>query len=509
MIDKMKKNNTLLIIIISVLHWMVTFFTDRIIFVVSPMTNLSDYIICKVLLLFVLLYIYRTLYRLFLAPDKKTCCEKKILQYALIYLIPVILILLIKIPHGFISNDESLIYTTAINLTHDTWFNYMTTYYYIVCLMLIPSWCAPILIKAAIQTLIAGYFIYRLSKVITFKYAKFGYILFLLYPVIAYTASAHRLPVYYLLYLLFLIILLFDHMEKNELTRTKGVLLILIGAVLTQWRTEGIYLAVLVPILLLIVYRNLRTRQAIIKLLLSFILIQYIISIPQTGFFAKEVNAAADDRMKPFYAYTITNMYRNGLDLEKNKADLEIVDHYLSISAIESINDYYGDINYEDVLILYKEGYIGVRPEATVADFFAYSAALKRIFINNPDVFIKTRIGAFQYAALPFHITFTGFSIKPLISFAISIVKTISYNLFIPLTIVFVLCLYTLIRKRWFTFFVMGGMIAHWFIVFILAPASYFKYYFPVYMIAYFYIIMLAFQFFYNRTHDDKLEVLK
>ena len=64
--------------------------------------------------------------------------------------------------------------------------------------------------------------------------------------------------------------------------------------------------------------------------------------------------AAADDRMKPFYAYTITNMYRNGLDYEKNKEDLEIVDRYLSLDMIESINEYYGDINYEDVLILYK-----------------------------------------------------------------------------------------------------------------------------------------------------------
>ncbi|NLG05878.1 MAG: hypothetical protein GX567_18945, partial [Clostridia bacterium] len=360
-----------------------------------------------------------------------------------------------------------------------------------------------------IQILIAGYFMNRLTKVVSFKYARFGYLLFLLYPVIAYTASAHRLPIYYLLYLLFLIVLLFDYIEGLTLTRTKAAFLILSGVILTQWRTEGVYLAVLVPILLFIVYRNLRTRSAVIKFLIAFILVQYIVSIPQTGLFAKEVDAAADDRMKPFYAYTITNMYRNGLDLEKNKEDLEIVDHYLSLSAIEAINEYYGDINYEDVLILYKEGYIGVRPEATVADFFAYSSALKRIFINNPDVFLKTRIGAFRYAALPFHITFTGFSPKPLISFAVSIVKTVSYNLFIPLAIILMLCIYTLFRKRWFTFFVMGGMLTHWFIVFILAPASYFKYYFPIYIVAYFYVLMLTLQLIYNHFHDTKISVLK
>ena len=37
------------------------------------------------------------------------------------------------------------------------------------------------------------------------------------------------------------------------------------------------------------------------------------------------------------------------------------------------------------------------------------------------------------------------------------------------------------------------GLFAHWFIVFVLAPASYFKYYFPIYFTVYFwYILMVA-----------------
>lgn len=499
-----KTNHLLPICGIALIHWLITFFTDKSIFVVSPTVNLSDYIICKVLLYVILFFFYRTLYRILFTKDKNNLPEYSILRYSLVYLLPVLAILVIKLPQGFLSNDESLIFESAINLQHYTWFYYITTYYYIICLMLIPSWIGPIMIKVIIQLLVVGYAMYRLIRFLGVKYGKYGYLLFLMYPVISYTTSAHRLPIYYLLYFVLITTLLFDLLEHVSLTKTRAFWLLVLGSVLTQWRTEGIYLAVLIPILLFIVYSNIRTKKTAVIILLSSIVLQYVISIPQNGLVASEMSAAADDRMKPFYAYTITNMYRNGLDYQTNKEDLDIVDKYLSLEAIDAINEYYGEINYEDVLILYKEGFIGVRPEATVADFFNYANAMKHICLNNLDVFFQTRWGAFCYAAQPYKIVFEGLSLRSLISFGISIVKTIAYNLFIPCIITLLLCIYTLIKKRWFTFFVTGGLIAHWFIVFVLAPASYFKYYFPVYFTAYFYAFLLILQTIYNRNHVEK-----
>ncbi|MCR4684996.1 MAG: hypothetical protein K5649_05965, partial [Lachnospiraceae bacterium] len=167
--------------------------------------------------------------------------------------------------------------------------------------------------------------------------------------------------------------------------------------------------------------------------------------------------------------------------------------------------DYYGDINYEDVLILYEGDFVGVREDAGVTEFFDYANALKRIFAGNPDVFLKTRIGAFCYAALPYHVE-TG---SGMVSLLVSLVKSVSYNLFIPLGIILILCIYCLFRKRWFSFFVFGGVLAHWFIVFILAPASYFKYYFPVYITAYFYLMLLLMAAVYDHFHGKKGEEKK
>ena len=495
----MKKYKTQMIcLILAIIHICVTFITDRIIFEFpnigagNYMTARVDYIICKIIVFGVLYLFYYGLYLLIVDKSDKHNKIAAIVKTALPYLVVVIGVLLIKLPGGYITNDENSIYSNAVTLTHDTWFYYLTTYYYIVSLMLVPFKYGPIIVKVIIQLWTVGYVVYRIKQYFGNKTGMFGYVLFLLYPVIAYTSSAHRLPVYFLVYLMIFTKLLFDGLEKKKASVVDLTCIIVAGAMLTQWRTEGIYLAVFIPIVCFLTYTNIRNKKGVIYFIIAFVAVQYIVSIPQNGFMAKNLDDAANDRMKPFYAYTITNMYRNGLDLEKNAEDLAIVDKYISLDVIKAINEHYVDINYEDVLILYQEGFVGVRENASVEDFINYSDAVKRIFINNPDVFIKTRWGAFCYAALPYHINYTGMGVKSLVQLGISVVKTVMYNLFIPTIICVCLCVTSLIRRKWYSFFVFSGLLAHWFIVFILAPASYFKYYFPVYIMGYFYLMILA-----------------
>lgn len=484
-------------IALAIVHTAITILTDRGIFTWPPAGDkyfaqaMIDYSICKIITLLVLFGLYYSLYLLISKKGEKREKLLGILKCAAPYLIVIIAVLIIKLPQGFLTNDENSIYQNAITLTHDTWFNYLTVYYYIVSLMILPFKYGPIIMKVIVQLITIGYVVYRMKQYFGRIIGSFSYLLFLLYPIIAYTTSAHRLPIYFLLYLALFTKLLFDKLEGKDIGIIRLIPLMLAGAVLTQWRTEGIYLLVLIPILFFFVYKSLRSRKNVLIVVVLYLVIQYVVSIPQNGFIGSDMKGAANDRMKPFYAYTITNMYRNGLDLNKNAEDLAIVDRYLSLDVIEAINAHYEDINYEDVLILYQEGFVGVREDASVEDFINYSDALKRIFINNPDVFVRTRIGAFCYAALPYHITYSGTSVKELISFGLSIVKSLAYNLFIPLVICVMLCIYSLFRKRWYTFFATGGLIAHWSIVFILAPASYFKYYFPIYIMAYFYVIAL------------------
>ncbi len=527
----MKKIKYLTISVLAILHQVFTYIMDEGVFVVPPTDNAADYIICKVCAFIASWFFFYALWQVTIDKNRKDNTITRVLKAALPYLIIMIPVAIIKLRGGYLSNDETLIYENAVTLTHYTWFYYITTYYYIICLMLIPHMYAPIFVKLIIEYLVIGYIVLRsgdyfrarsdepfLKKPFKIGYGCLIMLLFVLYPVIAYTTSAHRLPIYFYLYLFMVTMLLFDRLEHASLTLPRIVTLFLLGAVLTQWRTEGIYLVVLVPILMFITYDHLtlnkknialKAKKNAAVLIVLYLVLQYLISVPQNGLVAREMGAAADERMKPFYAYTITNMFRNGLDRDKNSDDLAIVDRYISLDSIDAINDYYGDINYEDVLILYQPGFVGVREEAGVTEYYEFTAALKRIFKNNPQVLLRTRIGAFLYAALPYHITFTGYAPKALAGLAISIIKTVSYNLFIPLFIVVFICLYSLVRARWFSFFITGGLLAHWFIVFVLAPASYFKYYFPVYITAYLYLFLIIIAGLYNRKHSAKIKILQ
>ena len=476
----------------------VSFIWDRAVFTFpqkqeeSYQTALTDYCICKILAVIVLFVLFYGLLTLIFSRDEAGCRLIEVLKCGALYLPVMIAALIIKLPAGFVTNDEYSILNDATHLIHDTWFNIMTVYYYIVSLMLIPHRYGPIFMKVIIEFFVVGVTVHRTKEYFGKRIGMLMYVLFLLYPVIAYTTSAHRLPVYFLIYLAVFVKLLYDRLEKKSIGFLQTFLILFAMAVLSQWRTEGIYLFVLAPLLMFMVYPQFRNIKNALILLGVFFALEGLLWIPQNGAVSSNLDGAANDRMKPFWAYTITNMYRNGLDKEKNAADLAEVDRYISLEAIEKINEHYGDINYEDVLILYEPGFAGVREGAGDAEFIGYSEALKRIFKNNPDVFIKTRWGAFCYSALPFHITFSDFSAKGLVSFAISIVKTVSYNLFIPVGFAFCACIYSLVRRKWYSFFVFGGLMSHFFIVFILAPASYFKYYFPVYILSYFYIIALA-----------------
>ena len=489
-------------IIPAVIHWVITFFTDRLIFLSDEGSDLLNYGACKVILLPVLFLLWKAVVKAALERDKDTL---GVLKYAGIYLIPIIFVMAVKLPQGYLSNDENLIFEEAVRLKDYTWFSYLTTWYYILSLMLVPFKYGPIIVKIVIQVLVCGYVVKRMTDMVSFKYGVFSYIPFIFFPVLAYTTSAHRIPVYFLLYAFLLAKMLLDKAENRSVSLYDIAWILILGAVLTQWRTEGVYLVVILPLLIFTAYPELRRKKTAAGIIAVFLVIQYLVSIPQTGVIPGRMGDKANNRMGPFYAYTITNMFRNGLDKDKNSADIEKVGRYLSIEAVERINEDLKDINYEDVLILYYPGYVGIREGAESRDYLSYTEGCRNIIRNNPDVFMRTRAGAFNYAALPYHVETGADGIRGIFKLLFSAVKAGFYNLYIPHILLLTGWLISLVRKKWFVFFAASGLIGHFIIVFILAPASYFKYYFPVYFTVYLYIILYLITAAYNRKRNDKI----
>ena len=467
---------------------------DRKTFTVAPLSMAHNYIPCKILMFAAL---YMTACFIAKALTDRASFEREILKYSFIYFIPIIAVLIFKLPEGFLSNDESLIFSEASALADYTWFYYITTWYYIISMMIIPSWLGPIIIKVILQCVTAGYAAARLKRYLKGdKRAYLIYIAFILPPILAYTTSAHRIPIYIFLYIIFMFSLFMDKLEQVPFSLRHILPMLILMAILTQWRTEGIYLAVFGIILILICYPSVlspgdKAAGNVLKLIAAAFFIQYIVAVPQYGLIPSRMGDKAANRMLPFYAYTVTNLYRNGLDLtdKVNAAAWEKVDRFLDVETIAAINDYLGDINYEDSLILYYEGYNGRRTDATDEDYMLFVEGVQELMKHNPGVLMRTKWGSFDYAATVYD-PVTGFGAA---AFIVSLVKTVAYNLYIPMLLLVLLFLWSLCRIKERAFFVMLSLclFAHFAIVFLLAPASYFKYYFPVYFTTYFFIILL------------------
>ncbi|MBR5766524.1 MAG: hypothetical protein IKX95_07075, partial [Lachnospiraceae bacterium] len=270
----MNRIKYLTISVLAILHQVFTYLMDERVFVVPVSANPVDYVICKVCAFIASWFFFYALWQLTIDKNRKDNTITRVIKAALPYLIIMIPVAVIKMRGGYLSNDETLIYENAVTLTHYTWFYYITTYYYIICMMLIPHMYAPIFIKLLIEYLVIGYTVLRsgdyfrarsnepfLKKPLKIGYGCLIMLLFILYPVIAYTTSAHRLPIYFFLYLFIVVMLLFDRLEHASLTLPCLITLFFLGAVLTQWRTEGIYLVILVPVLMFITYDTLTIRE--------------------------------------------------------------------------------------------------------------------------------------------------------------------------------------------------------------------------------------------------------
>ena len=108
-------------------------------------------------------------------------------------------------------------------------------------------------------------------------------------------------------------------------------------------------------------------------------------------------------------------------------------------------------INYEDTLILYYEGYDGRRPEAGDEDYLAFVEGVQTLMKHNPSVLLSTKWGSFDYAATVYDpVLGSG-----IISFIVSIVKMVSYNLYIPMILLILLFIWSLCRIKERAFFVM------------------------------------------------------
>ena len=285
-----------------------------------------------------------------------------------------------------------------------------------------------VVFKIWLMTLAAGYCVYRLVRVTGSKLRFLLYLPFLLPPGLYQSYSIHRCPMYAVLYLLYACVLICDHIEKENHRYRKIPAAQLYDRGADAVALGGIYLLVLGPVLLYFTYKpTLDAKEKKAAALAAMLLVQLAVYLPSA--FDKEENG---HRALPFFEYLITSMERNGLDKEKNAADLAIVNRYISVDAIHELNERQGDYNYNDNIIIYY----GLVPGATDQDKVDFQNAVIRLMIHNPLVYIRSQIGAWLHIS-------NAFQYERTLDYAANIFK----NLYVPTAWLIGLWVYMLVKS--------------------------------------------------------------
>lgn len=446
--------------------------------------------------------------------------------FALPYMLALFVFFLMIRP-DITTGDEGIILENALQLRNYPEFHFFTSASYVISLMLIPDLSAPVIVKIFCCGLLCGYSVMRALRVFKSRYfAMLMYIPFFLFPTLAYCLYAHRIGFYFIWYGLFFGVLVFDWMEKNRsISDCKMCLLALLAACLAQWRPEGIPLVLFSVFMMYIAYDF--GKKRLIMLLLLTIFCNMAVYVPQSMDTFSGREHYSQVRLHPLYSYKITNMLRCGLDREQNADDLTAINKVISIDAIDKLNRDLGDENYRDGYIRWKDGYIGVRELYSMdyyrryakgeidssyggfgsEEYLAYAAACKNIFINNPVCFLKATWGSFHYTASK-----PGWSyLYEVFAGRLPHITYLVHNLYIVLIIVAAGIIVSIIRHNRFLLCVFGELLIQAGIVFVLSPGGYFKYYFPVYFVAYYlsmiglvHIIKMIFSKHKNRERTRK-----
>lgn len=478
----------------AILYFIATFFWERTIFEFPLNGNGLTYFICKLLQLAILIGVAAFVKYIKNAGTETKQAVFTVVKYALPYAVLLGVITVYQYSNGtlpYLGGDEERILSWALRYDSASYmFTYITGYYYIICISLIPTIYAPVLIKVIIQAGVLGYIMMRLNKIWRSKLVFLWYLLFLLQPVLFELGpSAHRLPLYGMLYIWFVVKLWCDHKEQKQVPKWQMMALMLGAAILLHWRVEGIYLLVFAPLLFIAAY-NIKERKKIAALTGTFLTVALIVAVPQWIENSKQ-NNYVNERMSHFYNYVFVNMCRNGLNQEKYQEELQIIDKYLSIDAVNRINEELGDLNYADELIAYYEDYVGVREDYSDEEYEAYTKEVLGLIIKEPLLYLRSQGEAWNYISWfedgAFETRQSG--VLKLVKYGLVLERFFVWQLYIPTFIIALCGIYSLVKKKWLELATTVGVFGHNCIVFLLMPASYFKYFYIVYLVGYFILL--------------------
>lgn len=503
---------------IAVVHWLLSFFTDRFIFqyVTWDFSNLTQTIKtamtfgAKAVFLLVLIALWQGVFFFVKKADRR------FVRNSLIYFGINLFVLLLVWP-GIWRMDEFGILNSAVNLIPVFWQNYLTSIFYVFSLMLFPFPAGVVIVQCAVISLATGFVITWFEK----RFGNWGllsFIPFLFFPVLDSNLYPMRMSIYAFLELVLLVILV-EKSEKtgqdmscNIQTRKKDNLFvcIVLAAIVTVWRTEAIYYLLFFPLLLWILFAKKWNRKKLVQTICGYLVLSLVLLVPQT----------VGDKLTSGNQYDLTSVVLPLVPLVEAADASDSCQEELA--AIDEV------INVEVAVQGAKENKSGIslfwgnpdfqRTDYTDEEYAQFKSAYYRLILKYPTVFLQERFTCFMQSVdllenttelfskkdVPNYETFRTYPLtKPLNETLRN--RTICflewrsasdyhqkkagysfvYGPFLPIVILLVSWAYCLIRKKWKQFFILSLPLIKVLLIMLTAPSRLFMYYYSLYLIGY------------------------
>lgn len=543
--------------VIALVHFVISFWTDRIIFKYTWMdfsTGLHalkslETIAVKFVFLILLIVIWQGLFYYM------TRAGKRFRNLSLFYFCLMTVLLILTWP-GIWRMDEFGLLSSSIQLYPHWWQNYITSVWYVFSMMLFPFPAGVIITMIVMVSLLYARVICNAMYILEVDYGFVGgrmkeknagffarmkpdwiiillTIPFVMFPVLDSNLYPLRMSLYAFLELTLLseMYLLYKTSKwKRENNQTTGgykqniTLLIILAAIVTVWRTEAIYYLVAFPALLLIIGGFKRFWKQIILYIILFV----ILFVPQK----------AGEKITSGDQYELTSVVLPLVPLvleakEDNCQDLlEKIDTVVDIDVIEraakegknGISMFWSEPDFQRVY--------------TEQDFASFKSAYYQLIMKYPTVFLKERWETFLASTDLLEnttelfvkndvINYETFKSYPL-SMPLSddlrtvVIKTLEirtqknyqektwitnliYSAVPSILILIIAGVVLLCRKRWVPLVILLTALVKVPLVFLTAPSKLFMYYYSVYLIGYVVLFFGIVFFVYDKQSRGKL----
>lgn len=362
------------LLIVSGLLFIHSFYTEQIFFDMGNMNRLV-YIVCKLLLLVIEVAVPQIIYKLL-------SLERKWLILFACIVVVYLFFIMVSWPGNW-NNDEFLILGTVQHFNIQYHQSLLTSLFFILSLMIIPDCGGIILFQGIICALIATYTIYICYRQIG-KCAYFLLAVFFSPLTIYYVLYPLRVCLYAFTFLL-LMMLVAELIQDCYFSAKRMIAIGVISAIVSTWRTESLFLIVLIPMIIVVqIISKGKNKKFIYQIVLAAI-IPFALLMKINSY--KDVQTEKTATLWSFTTGMSVLLQDDNLRSPDLEEDLNNIDKVMNIDKM---------VENSSATDLYKVYNASGPYEYTNEEYNACIKSIARLIICNPIKYAETKWELFK-----------------------------------------------------------------------------------------------------------------